>query len=145
MTSDHVASFVNVVNSHLNKAKWLLQDAATQSMMESRKSNKNAKMRAADAALENIERSQRGLLRWLQYIGQLHLIEDFNRITVASNPEMYNTVKETLVQAHAELERAIAAGDAFLDDPKTSNREAKGLDQIIDAMDDASEPLEAFL
>ena len=141
--TDRIASFVNVVNGHLNNAKWLLQDAATRTMMESNKSNKNAKLRAADVALENIERSQRGLQRWLQYIGQLHLIEDFNRIM--ANPEMRNTVKETLAQAHAELGRAIAAGDAFLDDRRTSNREAKGLDQIIDAMDDASEPLEAFL
>lgn len=139
MTGDRVASFVGVVNGHLNNAKWLLQDAAVRTMVS--QSNQST---AIDAALENIERSQRGLLRWLQYIGQLHLTEDFDRIT-PDHLEMYNTVKQTLAHAHAELEQAIAVGDAFLDDRSTSDREAKGLDQIIDAMEDAAAPLEAFL
>lgn len=137
--TDRIASFVDVVNGHLNNAKWMLQHAAVQSMMNHKKPSKNI-----DVAVENIERSQRGLLRWLQYIGQLHLIDDFNTI-MGRNLEMRNTAKETIVQAHAEIERAIFAGDAFLDDPRTTDRESRGLDQIINAMEDAAEPLEAFL
>jgi len=140
MTGDRIASFVSAVNGHLNNAKWMLQDAAMRTMVSSQ-SNQST---AIDAALENIERSQRGLMRWLQYIGRVHLIDDFDRIT-ANHLEMYNTVKQTLARAHAEIEQAIATGDAFLDDPRTSDREAKGLDQIIDAMEDAAAPLEAFL
>ena len=139
--SDRIASFVELINGHLNNAKWMLQHAAIQMTVMN---NRNKSSKIIDVALENIERSQRGLMRWLQYIGRVHLIEDFDRIT-GRNLEMYNTTKETLAQAHAELERAIVAGDAFLDDPRTTDRESKGLDQVINAMEDAAEPLEAFL
>jgi hypothetical protein len=143
--------FYETIQKNLQKAKNVLMDdymtmlgnrldrlAVNANAIESKDAQR--KRKTIEKTVDKIEKAQRGLVRWLDYV---------ERRTPSKGPirvdshEPGTPTGRSFVLAREEISRAVALGDAFLDDPKTTDREAKGLNPVIDSMEDALDLLAA--
>jgi hypothetical protein len=142
---DRFDVFYGAVYKHLQKAKNALMDDYMgmlgnflDRMAVNNASNTNEtkdvrdKRKTIEATVDKIEKTQRGLVRWLDYVKGR---KPQKSIRVDSH-EPETSTGRSIALARDAIARAVAVGDAFLDAPTTTDRDAKGLDSIIDSMED---------
>lgn len=133
---ERIANFYETVERHLRQAKSLLLDhyAILLGNLVANANKSEHERTTVRSIVEKIEKAERGLSRWLQYVGYKRNTTDFQYEPGTASPN-------AIEKARSQVARAIAIGGAFLDEPSTTEKEAKGLFQIIDAMEDVLELL----
>lgn len=140
---DRYEAFYKTVHKHLQQAKNVLMDdymGMLGNFLDRMAADNNGKTNTNDSkkrktiekTVDKIEKTQRGLVRWLDYVKR----RTSGKLLKVDSHEPGSPTGNSIALARDAIARAVALGDAFLDDKQTTDRDAKALNSIIDAMED---------